>query len=65
MARAMFDYTITVLQKVSFNTDLFCREVEKAVGRLLPHEVKELVIWLKKFTANKPELQVCIRRIEI
>lgn len=64
MARAMFEYTKTVLKKVSFNTDLFCRELEKALQRLLPHEVKELGIWLKQFTANKPELYVCMALIK-
>ena len=56
MARAMFEYSKTVLKKVSFNTDLFCRELEKALKRLLPHEISELAIWLRKFTSNKPEL---------
>ncbi len=53
MARAMFEYSKTVLKKVSFNTDLFCRELEKALKRLLPHEISELAIWLRKFTSNK------------
>lgn len=60
MARAMFEYTKTVLKKVSFNTDLFCRELEKALNRLLPYEVNELTIWLKQYTANKPDLYVCL-----
>jgi len=60
MARAMFDYTKTVLKKVSFNSDLFFKELEKALKRLLPYEVKELSIWLKQFTANKPELHTCL-----
>jgi|TARA_B100000767_G_scaffold51066_1_gene46413 hypothetical protein len=60
MARAMFDYTKTVLKKVSFNSDLFFKELEKALKRLLPYEVKELSIWLKRFTANKPELHTCL-----
>ena len=59
MARAMFEYTKTVLRKVSFNVDLFCKELEKAIERLLPHEIAELRIWLNDFTANKPELAVC------
>ena len=59
MARAMFEYTKTVLKKVSFNVDLFCKELEKAIKRLLPHEIEELRIWLQEFTANKPELNVC------
>ncbi|QTE22899.1 hypothetical protein [Polaribacter cellanae] len=60
MARAMFEYTKTVLKKVSFNSDLFCKELEKALNRLLPYEIDELTIWLKQFTANKPELYVCM-----
>ncbi|MFC4269067.1 hypothetical protein [Polaribacter marinivivus] len=64
MARAMFEYTKTVLTKVSFNSELFCRELEKSLKRLLPYEVDELIIWLKQFTANKPELYVCMNLIK-
>ena len=64
MARAMFEYTKTVLKKVSFNSDLFCKELEKALKRLLPYEVKELTIWLKQFIANKPELYTCMTLIK-
>ena len=64
MARAMFEYTKTILTKVSFNTELFCRELEKALKSLLPYEIKELTIWLKQFTANKPELYVCMALIK-
>ncbi|MCL7754213.1 hypothetical protein [Polaribacter sp. Z022] len=60
MARAMFEYTKTVLKKVSFNSDLFYKEVEKALNRLLPYEIDELTIWLRQFTANKPELYSCM-----
>ncbi len=60
MARAMFEYTKTVLKKVSFNSDLFYIELEKALKRLLPYEVEELTIWIKQFTANKPEIYVCL-----
>lgn len=63
MARAMFEYTKTVLKKVSFNSELFCKELEKALSRLLPYEVDELKIWLKQFTANKPELYVCLNMV--
>ncbi len=64
MARAMFEYTKTVLKKVSFNSDLFYIELEKALKRLLPYEVEELTIWIKQFTANKPELYVCLSLIK-
>lgn len=58
MARAIFEYTKTVLKKVSFNVELFCKELEKALNRLLPYEIDELKIWLQEFTVNKPELYV-------
>jgi len=64
MARAMYEYTKTVLKKVSFNSELFCRELEKAMDRLLPYEIQELNIWLKQFTANKPELYSCLTIID-
>ncbi len=60
MSRAMFEYTKTVLKKVSFNTELFCKELEKAIKRLLPYEIDELRIWLSEFTLEKPELNVCL-----
>lgn len=63
MARAMYEYTKTVLKKVSFNSELFCKELDKALSTLLPYEVNELTIWLKKFTANKPELYSCMSLI--
>ncbi|MET2985262.1 hypothetical protein [Aureibaculum conchae] len=56
MARAIFEYTKTVLKKVSFNVELFCKELEKALNRLLPYEINELKIWLQEFTLNRPEL---------
>ncbi len=52
----MYEYSKTVLKKVSFSSDLFCKELEKALKRLLPHEISELTIWLRQFTSNKPEL---------
>lgn len=65
MARAMFEYTKTILEKVSFNKDLFKKELEKAVTRLLPNEIKELYLWLKEFTLNKPELYPCLAIVKI
>ena len=60
MARAIFDYTKTILKKVSFDTELFTKELRKAVKRLLPFEIEELRIWLLEFTANKPQLYVSL-----
>ncbi|PCI35576.1 MAG: hypothetical protein COB60_02330 [Flavobacteriaceae bacterium] len=64
MARAMFEYTKTILKKVSFNKELFKNELEKALQRLLPFEITELYLWLESFTRNKPELNECIVLVE-
>ncbi len=60
MARAMFEYTKTVLDKVSFDPTLFCREVKKALQRLLPHEIEELRLWIMALTSKNPELNQCL-----
>ena len=60
MARAMLDYTKTVLNKVSFDTSLFCKEVKKALGRLLPYEIEELKIFIQSLVMQKPELNQCM-----
>ncbi|MBD0776709.1 hypothetical protein HZY62_10780 [Maribacter polysiphoniae] len=57
MARAMLEYTKTVLKKVSFDTKLFCKELKKAVNRLLPAEIEELKYWLYQFVTDKPQLK--------
>jgi len=60
MARAMFDYTKTILSKVSFDVTLFCKEVEKAAKRLLPHELEELRIFIQNLIHQNPELNQCM-----
>ena len=60
MARAMFDYTKAVLSKVSFDPQLFCKELKKALKRLLPHEIEELRIWVNSLLVQKPELNACL-----
>ena len=60
MARAMFEYTKTVLSKVSFDATLFCREVQKAVKRLLPYELEELKLFIQTLVLQNPELNQCL-----
>ncbi|HZW77958.1 MAG TPA: hypothetical protein VFF21_06610 [Flavobacteriaceae bacterium] len=60
MARAMFDYTKTVLSKVSFDVNLFCRELKKAITRLLPHEIEELKLWVNSLIKENPQLDSCL-----
>jgi hypothetical protein len=60
MARAMFEYTITILEKVSFDPTLFSKELQKAMERLLPFEISELKIWLVNLLKLHPQLRSCI-----
>ena len=60
MARAMLEYTKTILDKVSFDVTLFCKEVEKAVRRLLPHELEELESFIMSLIHQNPELDKCL-----
>ncbi|MEJ6792185.1 MAG: hypothetical protein QNK89_05480 [Lacinutrix sp.] len=60
MARAMFEYTKTILNKVSFDANLFCKEVQKAIQRLLPYEIEELKIYIKSLVNENPDLSQCL-----
>lgn len=64
MSKSMFDYTKSVLERVSFDVSLFCRELEKAIKVLLPYEIEELTEWLLQFTKEKPELRQCLISIK-
>ena len=65
MARAMLEYTKTILKKVSFDTKLFCKELKKAISNLLPDEIEELKHWLHQFITDKPELRESLIYIKI
>ena len=56
MARAMLEYTKTILHKVSFDVTLFYKEVQKAVQRLLPYEIEELKLFILSLVQQNPEL---------
>ena len=56
----MLEYTKTVLKKVSFDAALFCREVQKAIERLLPYEIEELKIFIHSLVRQNPELNQCL-----
>ena len=57
MKRTMFDYTKTLLERVSFDPTLFCKELDKALQMLLPYEIEKLGEWLSHFINEKPELR--------
>jgi len=60
MARAMYDYTKAVLAKVSFDVNLFCKELQKALKRLPPYEIEELKVWVDSLIKQNPELDKCL-----
>jgi hypothetical protein len=60
MPRAMYAYTKSILERVSFDPILFCKELEKAIKILLPYELEQLTEWLLSFTKEKPELKQCL-----
>ena len=41
----MLDYCKTILEKVSFDSNLFEKELRKAMTYIQPHEIKELLHW--------------------
>lgn len=41
----MIDYVKTILQKVSFSTYLFERELKKGLRLILPNEVEDFKVW--------------------
>lgn len=60
MSRLIYDYTKSVLERVSFDIKLFSKELDKAVKVLLPYEIEQLAEWLISFTREKPELKPCL-----
>ena len=60
MKVSMFVYTKNILESVSFDPKLFCKELEKALKVLLPYEIDQLRNWLLQFTEEKPELRQCL-----
>jgi hypothetical protein len=60
MPRMIYDYTKSVLERVSFDPDLFSKELKKAIRNLLPYEIDQLKKWLQFFTEQKPELRKCL-----
>lgn len=60
MKEGMFNYTKKILERVSFDPQLFCKELKKALNVLLPYEIEQLTDWLMSYTTEKPELKHCL-----
>ena len=56
----IYDYTKSVLERVSFDPILFSKELKKAIKSLLPYEIEQLKKWLQFFTNQHPELRSCL-----
>ncbi len=65
MPRMIYDYTKSILESVSFDTNLFKKELRKSLKNLLPHEVEHLNKWLLFYTNDKPELKHCLTEINL
>lgn len=53
----IYDHTKIVLEKISIDPSLFCKELRKANKNLLPWEIEQLRTWLEYFTKGRPELK--------
>ena len=56
MPRRVFEYTKSVVIKVSFSVSLFKKELKKASKVLLPHEYNELRLWVENYITKHPHL---------
>jgi DNA replication protein DnaD len=65
MSKMMFDYTKSILERVSFDPVLFYKELEKAIKTLLPYEMEQLQEWLTTFIVGKPELKECLLLVKV
>lgn len=58
------DYTKTILNKVSFNAELFKKELKKAFKNLQKNEWVELTAWVFERFENKKHLQPCLIEVK-
>ena len=56
MTKSFFEYTKTILEKVSFDKEIFKRELQKASKLMLPTQRKEMLFWLKVLISKNPQL---------
>ena len=60
----MLEYTKEILKKVSFDTHLFSRELQKAKERLLPYEIDELRDYIINLMYLNPSLKSCLIHLD-
>jgi hypothetical protein len=64
MSKIMFDYTKSILERVSFDPILFVR-VRKAIRILLPYELEQLREWLFDFIIETKTMLIDSRAIKV
>jgi DNA replication protein DnaD len=64
MKTSKVTFTKNILENVSFDPLLFCKELAKAMKTLLPYEIEQLTVWLLHFTKERPELKQCLIHID-
>ncbi|MGO3237313.1 MAG: hypothetical protein ACTIKA_03490 [Psychroflexus halocasei] len=64
MQTSMLDYTKEILKKVSFDAQLFAKELAKAVELLKPDELDELKRFTRALCQSKPELEASLIYIQ-
>jgi len=64
MQETRITFTKKILERVSFDPRLFCKELEKALKSLLPYEIEQLTDWLMQFVKEKPELRHCVLMVK-
>lgn len=57
----MLEYSKLILEKVSFDKELFKKELDKALKVLMPEEIEQLLSWAKKQFYGKPVYQLLPR----
>lgn len=58
MQSSMLEYYKEILEKVSFDPQLFEKELKKAISHLWEDEARELILWCKKqFGYEKLQLE--------
>lgn len=56
----MLEYAYVILQKLSFDKELFTKELKKCIAYLNTDETKQLQNWVQKhYTREYPELHSC------
>ncbi|MBB1140438.1 hypothetical protein [Myroides sp. WP-1] len=63
--RLMFDYTKRILENVSFDSELFVKEFNKALMQMLPYDVDRLEQWVEDYVQDKPTLHQKLSQLEI